>query len=109
MPFPPQVVTQAVGLASDLNLKLSDLTGPVSYVTGGVTISASAFGLSSGLYFVSPMDLTVSGTFYLRVFSPSAAKVKTVKIKWFTAATNAEVGNGTNLSAEKVRVFALGV
>jgi len=109
MAFPPQVVTQAVGLASDLNLKLSDLTGPLSYVTGGVTISASALGLSSGLYFVSPMDLSVSGTFYLRVFSISAPKAKTFKVKWFTAATNVEVGNGTNLSAEKVRVLALGV
>jgi hypothetical protein len=109
MPGPPQVVTQAVGLASDLNLKLSDLTGPVSYVTGGVTIGASAFGLSSGLYAVLPMDLTVSGTFYIRIFSVAAPKAKSVKIMWFTAATNAQVGNGTNLSAEKVRVVAFGV
>ncbi len=109
MPFPPQVVMQAIGLASDVNLKCSDLTGPVSYVTGGVTLSASALGLSSGLYFVSPMDLTVSGTFYVRIFSFQAAKSKTLKVKWFTAATNAEVGNGTNLSAEKLRVLALGV
>lgn len=109
MAGPPQIVTQAVGLASDLNLKLSDYTGPASYVTGGVTVGASAFGLSSGLYCVIPMDLSVSGTFYLRVFSIAAPKAKSVKIKWFTAATNAEVGNGTNLSAEKVRILAFGV
>lgn len=109
MPFPPQVVTQAVGLASDLNLKLSDYTGPASYVTGGVTVSSSAFGLSTGVYGIWPMDLTVSGTFYIRVFSVPSPKKNSVKIKWFTAATNAEVGNGTNLSAEKVRVLGLGV
>jgi hypothetical protein len=109
MPGPQQIVTPAVGLASDLNLKLSDYTGPASYLTGGVTVGASVFGLSSGLYFVSPMDLTVSGTFYVRIFSIAAPKAKNVKIKWFTAATNAEVGNGTNLSAEKLRVLAFGV
>lgn len=109
MPFPPQVVIPAVGLASDLNLKLSDMIGPVSYVTGGVTLSASALGLSSGVYGVFPMDLTVSGTFYVRIFSMSAPKTKTFKVMWFTAATNAQVGNGTNLSAEKVRVLAFGV
>lgn len=110
MPAPPQIVTQAVGLASDLNLKCSDITGPASYANpAGQILSSSAFGLSNGLYFVSPMDLSVSGTFYIRVFSIAAPKAKSVRVKWYVLATNAEVGNGVNLSAEKVRVFALGV
>lgn len=107
MAFPPQVVTQAVGLASDLNLKLSDYTGPASYTTGGVTVSASAFGMLM-LYGVWPMDLTVSGNFFVKFVSPKAPKAKTVVAIWFTSA-GVQVGNGVNLSAEKIRVLGLGV
>jgi hypothetical protein len=108
MAFPPPVITQAIGLASDCNLKVSDLTGPVSYVTNGVTVSASAFGMST-LYGVWAMDLSVSALNYVRVISPKSAKAKSVVIRWYPIGGIIEAAPGTNLSTEKIRVLALGV
>jgi len=103
------VITQATGLAADLNMKIDDYTGPVSYLTGGMTVGASVFGLPSGLYFVKFMDLSVSGTYRVQIRSISGPRAKSVLVKWIVNATGLEVGNGTNLSAEKFRFLAFGV
>lgn len=104
-----QVIFNLVGLAAELSVGGSDYTGPVSYVTGGMTVSSTTFGMKLGVYSVIPMDASVSGTYFLRVWSPGAPRVPTVKIQWFVKATGLEVGNGTNLSAEKFRIVAFGV
>ena len=95
-------------LGQGMTLNVNDIVGPALYVTGGVNLSVNAMALTSGIYMV-PMDLTVSGTYYVRVLSPSGPGVTSFKVKWFTASNNTEVANNTVLSAETLRVMMIGV
>ncbi len=108
MATPPRRVA-ATGMAAELNFVADDYTGPVSYTTNGVTVGASAFGLPGGVYAVIPMDASVSGTYRLIINSVTGPRAKSVLIRWLVIATGSEVGNGTNLSAEKFRFVAWGV
>lgn len=108
MASPPRRVAQT-GMAAELNFVADDYTGPVSYTTNGVTVGASALGFPGGVYAVIPMDASVSGTYRLVITSVSGVRRSTVVIRWFVIATGLEVGNGTNLSAEKFRFVAWGV
>lgn len=104
----PQIIQPPIGLAAGVNLAINDMTGPASYVTGGVTISASVFGLQS-LKFVDGMTSTDGLNFVRFWFLNPTMGSPTVKVQWFVQSTGAEVGNGVNLSTKKVRCLAIGI
>lgn len=98
--------------------------GPTSYTTGGETFSAATLGWG-GLEFVLAdnmgqaavnsvsmvVPLSTSRTYFVGITFATTATgvVASVTIKWFVVATGAEVANATNLSAESVRLLAVGV
>jgi hypothetical protein len=101
-------IQPASGICAELNIAIDDYIGPVSYTTGGVTVSASAFQLQK-IKYLSFTALSASGNFSTKEISPKkGSAVFSVVIKWFTAA-GAEVNPGTNLSGESVRYHAIGV
>jgi hypothetical protein len=98
--------------------------GPASYTTGGETLSASTFGWGGFELVLAanhggatvdsiPMivPLSISQNYFVGItFSTSASGAQaSVTIKWYVTSTGAEVANATNLSAEKVRLLAIGV
>lgn len=83
-----------------------DHAGSTSYTTGGTTLRASLYGLRS-FDFVGG-NMTISGTYYVMGKAISKGSKTTYKMVWFVTATNAEVANGVNLSAETVRLLAIG-
>lgn len=103
---------------------VGDHFGPASYATGGETFTAHQLGWG-GLEFVElanlglitvaadqlVVPLSFSGTYFATVAFGTAAvgAVASVTIKWYVVATGAEVAALFDLSAEKVRVFALGI
>jgi hypothetical protein len=80
--------------------------GPKAYVTGGDPVTTGQFG-----YYIDSLEgngYSVTGTYYT-IPIPSAAAVRaTWKLKWIVTATNVEVANGVDLSAEKIIVSGLG-
>jgi hypothetical protein len=88
--------------------------GPAVYATGGETITAAQLGwggidiLAAAQYSYSD---AATGTYFVQVFFGVGASgaVASVKILWRVSATGAEVGAGVDLSAEAIRIFALGV
>ncbi len=94
-----------------------DHTGPASYTqvstgtspTGGDQVSAATFGMK----YIEELTATMDNT---GVYIPLAFKsgtdalgAATWILRWFTAATMAEVAGATNLSASHVRLHAIGV
>lgn len=99
---------------------VADISGPASYTqvtngtapatpTGGQSVAASFFGLTSFVMVWSGMS--VSGKYFVQamvvpvgpgVYAPN------VILRWVIAATGAEEAGSTNLSAETVRLAALG-
>lgn len=96
-------------------LVIADYLGPLSYVngTGDKLVAGFGGGLNQGgIEFVSGGN-SVSGTYNIKIFYPSAATTSStsqpganasVIIKWYVLATGLEVANATNLSAEVVRL-----
>lgn len=83
------------------------VVGPTSYANpGGQVINIGSFGLR-GFQSVVP-SMSVSGTYYGRWQPKSADPNAQAIIHWYVTATNAEVGNGVNLSAETLIVFVQG-
>ena len=91
--------------------------GPKPYLTGGETFDAQHLGwgvfdalMAAGRSFNS----SGTGTYEVKVHYPvgQAASGATgsgnATLKWYTAANSTEVGNNTDLSAEYVRLYALG-
>lgn len=108
MPLPgAQFPISPTPLAIGVNLCVQDVIGPASYTTGGVKVYANTFGMLS-LRYINAMGTTRSTTYYVREVSPSGPGSSFVTLKWFVSATNAEVANATNLSAEFIRVLAVG-
>jgi hypothetical protein len=101
MPVQPQM------LGAGCQLAVQDISGPAAYVTGGVTYSANTWALFQ-LVYLMPMNLSQSGNFAADPISVPGPGSRNVKVKWFTSA-GVEVGNGVNLSAETVRVLAIGM
>lgn len=96
--------------------------GPASYtqltaapVAGGDTVEAKAAGLKY-LDALLPCGLSDSGTYRVEAVvsaghpttNKAAAPSPTFKLRWVVVATGAEVAGAVNLSAEVVRLFALG-
>jgi len=100
---------------------IADITGPTSYTavtngtapaapTGGQSIAASFFGLTSLAWVANGMS--ISGTYLVQaIVVPMSPGVyaPNVILRWVTAATGAEASGAANLSAETVRLLALGV
>jgi hypothetical protein len=84
--------------------------GPASY-TGGSSPTDTLL-LNAGLQFyidsVAEVSISVSGTYY-SIAQPSTAGIRaTWFLRYFTASSGAEVGNSTNLSAEKFILSGFG-
>jgi hypothetical protein len=91
-------------------LEVWDHVGPAAYVTGGEAFSALNLNWG-GFDFVDSM-LSESGTYFIRAIpngNPKGQAAQNVQLVWFVSATGAQVGAGTDLSAETVRLFAVGV
>lgn len=102
-------VQPASGICAELNIAIDDLSGPASYTTGGVTVSASAFQLQK-IKSVVFMGRSSDGLNSVKAVSPSpGSSVTSIKVLWFVEATGLEVGNGVNLSAKRIRYVAHGV
>src|SRR5690242_11966900 len=83
-----------------------DHTGKSSYVQGGDTLTASRYGLRSIDYVGG--GLTISGTYEVRGKAIAKGNKTTYKAVWFVVATGAEVAAAVDLSAETVKLFAVG-
>lgn len=109
----------------DKKLSIYVHTGPVSYVqvvnavppTGGDTTTLAEAGMGSFDMVDSDM-CSDDGQFVVQVISPNgntagggtgAVPATTMKLRWITAATGAEVGAGVNLSARTIRLRAIGM
>jgi len=80
-------------------------TGPTSYTTGGDPIAASDVGLGT-IDLVIPAGMAYDGVgISSRILHWRGAAGTMV---WFVPNTNAEVANGTDLSAFIVRIMAIG-
>jgi len=84
-----------------------DLTGPALYATGGQVVSAQNFALQTLRILLSD-HLSASGTYFVRFLLPRGSGFPTVTVLWYVAATGLQVANATVLSAEVVRVLAIG-
>ncbi len=90
-------------------LAARSVTGPTSYTTGGVLVSAQLFGLLSTVRFWMPETLTKSGTYFVKVLRTGTGVTASVALfKWYVQSSGAEVTNATNLSAETIRVMVIG-
>ncbi len=97
----------------DLLLSPADHTGPASYSqvtpgatpTGGDSITAAELGLKFIEGVLCSGDDTGS---YLPVPIAMLSPQTTVILRWFVAATMAEVGAAVNLSARHTRLIAWG-
>lgn len=95
-----------------------DHTGPASYTTGGETFGSinnqtgiTVLGLAT-LDFVDPIGPTNSGNYFVYAIPTGIGERKTFTLVWVTATTgiptSTQVTNGTNLSAETVRILVIG-
>lgn len=96
------------------NVFSSDHLGPASYQAGGESFTAQHLGWGGveHVFIDGPSwNANNNGTYFTKVQFPtaSAGARSSVQILWYVAANNAEVGNNTDLSAEKVRLLAIGV
>jgi hypothetical protein len=81
-------------------------TGPASYSqTTADPVTIPAF--QNYIDFVQG-DLTVSGTYYVRATPAAVGARASWKLRWYVTSTNAEVGNGVNLSGESVQIGGFG-
>ena len=83
-----------------------DISGSASYVQGGDALSPQSFGFNSYIWSLTGA-VSQSGTYFVlgRALSSGFSQFQLV---WFVTATGAEVGAGVNLSAETVRIAAIG-
>ena len=91
-----------------------DHYGPASYVTGGevwppqsVYGGPNSVGLS-GLQWING-GVTESGTYrIIPIFGGNASNKGSILLKWITVSNNTEVSAAVNLSAELIRLLAVG-
>ncbi len=84
--------------------------GPGAYATGGESVTAREFSMSV-LDWVVGSAFSASGTYKVAVLYPNgdAVSYTSIVLAWYSVATGLEVANGTNLSAERVRLHAKGL
>ena len=88
-----------------------------NYLTGGYNLNASALGMA-GIEVAAVSALSQSGNYFARIIYPANFSANTevraptysyVKVLWYVASNSNEVGNNTDLSAEVVRLSAIGI
>jgi hypothetical protein len=106
------------------NVQVEEHAGPSSYPTGGEVYDAAHLGwggfdwvevaggtIATATSLPYPAGNTTSGSYIVVVLYTSTAGINgalpSVKLKWFVATTGAEASG--DLSAEVVRLFAIGV
>lgn len=92
---------------------VGDYYGVASYVggaTGGDTIYPSTLGFFNSILNIIDISIDTTGTYFAQAQAPNTGLVGSAgwKIRWYVAATGAEVSNATNLSAIAVKMSALG-
>jgi hypothetical protein len=78
-------------------------TGPTSYATGGESAPPSIFGLGQIIHGIQGIASNGTDT-RLVWWNPT-----TNSLQWFVPNTNAEVANGTNLSAYSIQFEVVGI
>lgn len=86
-------------------IPLLDHSGPPSYVSGGEPIIVPRFGARSYAYIGSALSST--GTYRVECIYGGLGLRSQVLLKWTVTSTGQEVSNGTNLSAETVRLWVV--
>ena len=95
-----------------------DHSGPASYATGGETLGAINNQTGVTLQGLATLDavlvvgVAISGSYWVLAQPSGTGTRKTFKLLWFTATAGVpsltQVTNGTNLSAETVRLVYIG-
>lgn len=80
--------------------------GPAAYVTGGDPVTLP--GYKNYIDLLMSGGFSVSGTYYVDAIQVGVGARQTWKLVWTVTATDAEVGNGVNLSAESIQVGGFG-
>ena len=94
---------------SNKRMLVTNHFGPTSYTTGGETVAIRPLGMG-GADWVGQWANSLSGLYYGMIFLPAKlGPVSQVTIQWFEFAGGGEVANGTNLSAETLRLAVIGV
>jgi hypothetical protein len=108
----PASATQTPGLVDTWGGKFENevvFTGPKSYVNGtGELLNPAAFGCPNNLLFAAG-SITVSGTYYGMCRPAAASGYTKWYLQYFTSSNGNEVTNATDLSAESIIVFGMGV
>ena len=85
-----------------------DYTGVASYVAGtGELLDCHIFGCPEKILWAEGAG-SISGNYFVNCF-PSGKGYTNWYARWYVATTGAEVSNGTNLSAETVKLFGVGI
>lgn len=90
-----------------------DHYGPTSYLSGSDKLYPGPLGIGGALDFVTMPNpaVTPSGTYSVSIHYPTGmagVQVQYITFKWYVVATGLEVTTATDLSAEYVRVQAMG-
>jgi hypothetical protein len=113
------------GAWGDRPYAIIDWAGPASYTvvtrasansgtvpTGGQAIGPSNFGLTCGLEGIFPVGISTSGTYTVEAVQLTSynqgSNNATWALMWTVTATGAEVGGGTALNNEVVRLIGFG-
>jgi hypothetical protein len=92
----------------DKQLGVYDHTGPSSYVTGGETVPANDFSMST-IDAVLMSQYSASGNYFIVVNYPTIANVNSVTFIWYQSLTYSQPPGGTNLSGEHFRIEVIGI
>jgi hypothetical protein len=96
---------------------IGDHFGPSNYSANGYNISYTSLGFYGGIEWAEVSALAQSGNYYAKILYPAnsgnnenrAVTFQNVTIEWFFAANNVQVPAATDLSAECVRLLAIGI
>lgn len=80
--------------------------GPKPYVTGGDPVVLPGF--QNYIDLLMSGGFAVSGTYYVDAIQVGVGARQVWKLIWTVSATDAEVANGVDLSAEKIQVGGFG-
>jgi hypothetical protein len=92
---------------------VGDYVGPTSYVsgsTGGDTILPGTLGFFNSILTFLEISIDTTGVYYAQAQSTGTGLIGAGRwrLRWYTAATGAEVSNATNLSAISIKMSAVG-
>ena len=94
-----------------------DEFGPANYQQGGYNLNANAYGFYGAIEEVRFAFRSQSQNYFAAAFYPANASAPgelraipapAVTVKWFHA-NGTEVGNNNNISAEVIRMYAIGI